>query len=71
MTVLFLVATIIENRQMGVWWKSSVLPIVFHGIENKYQGHLHGLGEMNEVSKRMRVKLSEAPGGKWNLVQTG
>ncbi|MCJ1475698.1 hypothetical protein MMC13_004361 [Lambiella insularis] len=70
MALLFLMATIIENRQMDVWWKSSVLPLVLHGLEDKYQGHLRGLGEMDEAAQKLRVKLNNVPGGKWGLVQT-
>lgn len=65
---LFLAATIWQTSRdnTGKGWKSSSLPLLFHGLSEetiKSLGSVGNLGEMNESARSMMVQLRWEDGG--------
>ena len=72
-SILFLITTmIINSRRKALEWKSSSLALLFHGLEKSETRQApDGLGQMEEMAKRMRVRLEMVGNGEWKLVHVG
>lgn len=78
-SVLLLVFTVIRTRgTRTATWKSSALPVLFHGLSADTNGHGHGHGtgqlatisEMESEAKRVHVTLAENHRGGLGLEKT-
>jgi hypothetical protein len=70
---LFLTVTMIVNSRKNVLaWKSNSLALLFHGLEGvDIRGAGEGLGQMDDIARKTRVKLTRSEAGEWKLVNTG
>jgi hypothetical protein len=63
--VAFVLATIILNsRSEAKLWKTSVLPMLFHGLDDELRKTTRGFEELNrmeEEAEKLRVRLGVAP----------
>ncbi|KAJ5995401.1 hypothetical protein N7481_002378 [Penicillium waksmanii] len=61
-TILLLVTMVIVTRPQRVLWKSSVFPLLMSRLqlaEEHKIAHLHHLGQVETISKRVKVRISE------------
>ncbi|KAF4545037.1 uncharacterized protein LTHEOB_5448 [Lasiodiplodia theobromae] len=69
LTGVFLVATIVESvaRSRGRIWKGNPLALLFHGLDGeevaKYREEVTSEGRMEEVAKRVRVRMGDQGSG--------
>jgi hypothetical protein len=72
LTILFLTLTVVETARSKVEvWKSSPVPLLFHGLENTEATRLRlaaQLVEMERMAEKIPVKLEESDTG-WKLVR--
>lgn len=70
----FLLVTVVVNwRKEGLVWKNDSLALLFHGIEgmgSERDRVGEGLSGMDEIAKRMMVRLGRVE-GEWKLVGVG
>ena len=74
LTLLLLVLTLVHGRATGdrSAWKTSSLPVLFHGLSTDglaSNGQLLAAIEMNREAKRLKVRLIEKSDGTWCLEQ--
>jgi hypothetical protein len=73
LSILFLIATMILNsRKRALAWKSNSLALLFHGLEGVEMREAgEGVGRMDGIARRTRVRLARSAAGEWKLVSTG
>lgn len=66
LTIAFLLTTILETRSRNMTWKSSVLALLFHGLDTisrQQYGEMMDLGAMENAAEQVQAKLAVSESG--------